>query len=185
MLGNDTQTRMEEFLKKVKLIDEMEITLPIGRTEFASRLREVTDEGSVGLLSSPFEVFSSSKKEFKGDVTNGSFKIKRRQRIFDATASTAIAEGTFSERNDSLVIRTQVNGFSNAYLVLYGALVLFFVFVIVVFLQAGIKDATIAIPIILIQSVIMLGLPYFMMRRSVKRLKYDLEREFFYFTKAR
>jgi len=43
--------------------------------------------------------------------------------------------------------------------------------------------AAIAVPFLFIHAAFMFGIPYFMMRRSVKRMKHDLEREFYYMTK--
>lgn len=38
-------------------------------------------------------------------------------------------------------------------------------------------------PFIIVHAIFMLGFPYLMMRRSVSKMKYELEREFFYMTK--
>jgi preprotein translocase subunit YajC len=45
------------------------------------------------------------------------------------------------------------------------------------------NGAQFAIPFIFIHAVFMFGIPYFMMRRSARKMKHDLEREFFYLTK--
>ncbi len=56
---------MNEFLKRLKLIDELTLTLPVTRNDFINRLKDVTGEGNAGMPVA-FEVFSSSTKEFKG-----------------------------------------------------------------------------------------------------------------------
>jgi hypothetical protein len=38
-------------------------------------------------------------------------------------------------------------------------------------------------PFIFFHALFMFGIPYFMMRNSVQRLKHELEREFYYMTK--
>jgi len=73
---------MEEFLKKIKLIDYLTTNLKISRTEFVNRLTSITDQGDIGMLSETFDAFSSSKNEFKGEVTLTGFKIKKKKAVF-------------------------------------------------------------------------------------------------------
>ncbi|MDX1829044.1 MAG: hypothetical protein R3342_13470, partial [Lutibacter sp.] len=40
-----------------------------------------------------------------------------------------------------------------------------------------------ALPFIFIHATFMFGIPYFFMRRGAKRMKHELEREFYYMTK--
>lgn len=176
---------MREFLKRLKLIDSMTTTLQTSKVEFVNRLNEITDEGSTGMMSDTFDVFSSSKNEFKGQVSFDSFKIKRRRRFFDTNMNFAVANGTFEENNGQLTIDTEINGFNNFFIVFYVFLIIFYSIFIFGFASSD-KNGSgefVAIPFILLHGTFMFGLPYFMMRRSVKRLKYELEREFFYLTK--
>ena len=175
---------MKEFLKRLKLIDYLTIALPTNKTDFVNRLYEVTDIGSTGMFSDTFDIFSSSKNEFKGQVDTDGFKLKRRKRFFDTNMNFAVANGTFSETNGQLIIETEVNGFNNFFIVFYVFLIIFYSIFIFGFWGSDNKGSFIAIPFILLHGTFMFVIPYFMMRRSVKRLKYELEREFFYLTKT-
>jgi hypothetical protein len=148
------------------------------------RLNEITDIGSTGMFSDTFDVFSSSKNEFKGQVDLDGFKLKRRKRFFDTNMNFAIANGTFAEINGNLIIETEINGSNNFLVIFYIFLILFYAIFFFLFLTGESKESFIAIPFILLHGTIMFALPYLIMRRSVKRLKYELEREFFYLTKA-
>lgn len=97
---------MKEFLKRLKLIDSMTTTLQISKVEFVNRLNEITDQGSTGIFSDSFDIFSSSKNEFKGQVNFDNFKIKRRRRFFDTNMNIAVANGTLIENNGQLTIET-------------------------------------------------------------------------------
>ncbi len=174
---------MEEFLKKIKLIDYLTTNLQISRTEFVNRLTSITDQGGIGMFSETFDAFSSSKNEFKGEVSLNGFRIKRRSRFFDTNINTAIANGTITEDNHQLVITTEINGFRNFFIIFYLFLVIFYSIFIFGFTSSDNNDGFFVIPFILLHGTLMFSLPYFMMRRSVKRLKYELEREFFYLTK--
>ncbi|MBS1572732.1 MAG: hypothetical protein JST62_10085 [Bacteroidetes bacterium] len=174
---------MKNILIRLKLIDTMTTTLPTSKVEFVNRLNEITDEGSTGMLSDSFDVFSSSKNEFKGQVNIDSFKIKRRRRFFDTNMNFAVANGTFIENNGQLTVETEINGFNNFFILFYVALILFYSIAFFGPSFNSVNGDYFAIPFLLLHGTFMFALPYFMMRRSVKRLKYELEREFFYLTK--
>lgn len=173
---------MKDILRKLKLIDNMTTTLRISKAEFVARLLNIIDEGSTGMFLDTFDAFSSSKNEFKGQVNYDGFKLKRRRRFFDANMGTAIANGTFFESNGELIIETEINGFNGFFIVFYIFLIIFYSLSILGVSTS--KDIDfVAVPFLLLHGTIMFAIPYFMMRRSVKRLKYELEREFFYLTK--
>ena len=177
---------MKELLKKLKLIDYLQIELIIQKNDFVNKLRNHVDEGSTGVFSSPFEAFSSSKNEYKGQVGYDGFKIKRKRKFFDTNMNLAVASGTYRQNSEKLIIETEINGFSGMMIPFYlFALVFYSIFIGAFFMADNIKGngAGFALPFIFIHAAFMFGLPYFMMRRSTKRMKHELEREFYYMTK--
>lgn len=174
---------MKDILKRLKLIDNMTTTLLTNKVEFVKRLNEITDEGSIGIISETFDIFSSSKNEFKGQVTLDNFKIKRRRRFFDTNINFAVANGFFVESNGQLNIETEINGFNNFFIVFYIFLIIFYSIFIFVLFNENDNGGLIAIPLLLVHGLFMFAIPYLMIKRSVKRLKYELEREFYYLTK--
>lgn len=175
---------MKELLKRLKLVDYLYTTLPINKTDFINRLQQITDIGNTGMFSDTFDVFSSSKNEFKGQVDLNGFKLKRRRRLFDTNMNFAVASGTFAENKGQLIIEAEVNGFKHFFIFFYIFLIIIYSVFIFGFLGTKNKENFVAIPFILVHATFMFVLPYFMMRRSVARLKYELEREFFYLTKT-
>ena len=177
---------MKELLKKLKLIDYLQTELIIQKNDFVNKLRNHVDEGSTGLFSDTFDVFSSSKNEYKGEVSFNGFKIKRRRRFFDMNMNMAVANGTYSQKDDKLIIDTEINGFHGMMIPFYIFCFIIYGVFIVGFLSAdeiGGNAPGFAFPFIIIHAAFMMGIPYFIMRRSTKRLKHELEREFFYLTK--
>ena len=177
---------MKEFLRKIKLIESLTTELSIQKNEFVKTFKENVDEGSTGFMSDSFDVFSSSKNEYKGHVGFDSFKIKRRRRFFDMNMNFAVANGTYVQKENSLIIETEINGFSGMMIPFYVfALIFYSIFIVTFSFADNIEGngAGFALPFIIIHAAFMFGIPYFMMRRSTKRMAHELEREFFYMTR--
>jgi hypothetical protein len=170
-------------LRKIKLIDSLTINLQIDKEEFVKRLSSVTDNYSLNGISDFFDTFSSSKNEFKGQVDLNGFKIKRRRRFFDTNMNFALITGTFSESNDGLIIDTEINGFHSFIIIFYLILIIFYSCIFVGLVCSTNALELLAIPFLLVHGLFMFSIPYFTIRRGIKRIKYELEREFFYLTK--
>ena len=175
---------MKDFLRRIKLIDSMTTTLPISKIQFVNRLHEITDVGSTAMMLDTFEAFSSSKKEFKGQINFDNFKIRKRKRFFETNKYIAVATGTFDEKGGQLTVETEINGFSDFYIVFYAFLIIIYSILIIAFSTGLAGGGFSFLPFIIIHGTLMFCLPYFMMKRSVRNLKYELEREFFYLTKS-
>jgi len=179
---------VKEFLKKIRLIDYLVIDLDITKNEFITKLKENVDEGSTGFMSDSFDMFSSSKNEYKGHVGFENFKIKRRKRLFDTTMNLAVASGTYRQKDNLLIINTEINGFSGMMIPLYIFILIFYSIFIVMFLFSDSIGGGGIVPALFFTAVhasLMLGLPYFMMRRSIKNMKRELDRDFYYLTRKR
>ena len=178
---------MENTLHKINLIEYLRLELEVQKNDFVTKLREHVDQGSTSSLSDAFDVFSRSKNEYKGEVNYNSFKIKRKKKFFEANFNTAIANGTYYQKDNTLVIEAEINGFRKIFIFYYLFLIIFYLFFITGFTffntdQSGHINLFSTL-FIFLHGLFMLSLPYFLMRRSVKRLKRELEREFFYLTK--
>ena len=71
---------MNDYLKKIKLAQEINIELQISKSDFTKKFRENVDESDLGF--EPFEVFTSSKNEYKGNIENNRFELKKRRKLF-------------------------------------------------------------------------------------------------------
>ncbi|KGL63323.1 hypothetical protein [Polaribacter sp. Hel1_85] len=177
---------MKKILEKIKLIDFLETELEIPKNEFTNRFSKIVDEGSTNSLFDMFDIFSSSKNEYKGEIEFSRFKIKRKKKFFDMNIIFPVAKGFLNQKDDKLFIKTEINAFK-------GIMIIFFVFIILIYLVIAISLFTnnntddfsiyLAIPFLLIHGSFMIGIPYLLLRRSVKRFKYEFERELFYLTK--
>lgn len=174
---------MENLLRKIKLIDSFSMTLHTTKSEFTSALRSNVDEADIdSVFSGAFEAFTSSDNRFKGTVSNSGFKIRKRRRFFERNYGKAIATGNMREQGDSLVINTVINAWNNYMIFFFGAIAMFYLIFMGVFLSQIFsfedKISLIAPIFILIHAVLMFGIPYFIMRKGVRHMKQDIEREF-------
>jgi hypothetical protein len=173
---------MTEFLKKINLIHVFNFKLDVTKNKFISELSKVTENSDLGIFSTFFEAFESSNKEFKGKVTTTGFKIRRKLKLFDTNRTSAIAEGIFTEKDNQLIIEGTISGFQKFFYFFYGFLAIFYSIFILVFIFND-DFPLFGLAFIILHGLAMCLIPYFIMRRSVNRLKYELEREFFYLTK--
>lgn len=173
---------MEDFLRNIKLIDDFSTTLNISKSEFVSTLRNNVDQADIdGMFSSAFEAFTSSDNMFKGQVDSKGFKIRKRRRFFEKNFGYTKAFGTYRERGDMLIINTKISAWNNFMFFWLCIVIVFYLIFISTLFTSGTSDGVgfVALPFIIIHSLLMLVIPYFMMRKSVKKMKQELEREFF------
>lgn len=171
---------------RINLIDHFTTDIEILKSEFVTNFRRHVDEGTTGMFSDTFDIFSSSKNVYKGHVGMEGFKIKRRRKFFDMNMNLAVASGTYNQKGEKLIIETEINGFSGMMIPFYIFLLIFYSIFIIGFLmtdEIGGNAPGLFLPFILIHGLFMLGIPYFIMRRSTKNMKHELEREFYYMTK--
>jgi len=180
---------MEKLLRNLKLKDDFTITIPIMKSDFVNKLRRNMDEGSTSSIFPFFEVFSSSKNQYVGSISGNEFEIRKRLRFFDTNKGGAIAKGKMNQEGEILNIDIEVNGFKNTIFFYFIILTIFYVFFLgtmgfVLMLKSD-DNAPLffVIPFLLFHGALMYGIPIFIARRSVKNIKNDLEKDFFYFTK--
>lgn len=177
---------MKNFLKQVHLIDHLRTELDgIHKNEFVDRLKQEVDPSDLGIFSDAFDAFSSSKKEYKGHVSYEGFQIKRKKRLFDMNLNLSTASGSFTQKEDKLIIATEINGFSKIMIPFYVfALIIYLVtFLSILFLGNFGNETAFVIPFLLFHGALMMDIPYLLMRRSTSRMKRELEREFHYIAK--
>lgn len=168
---------MKKFFEKIKIIDHLKVELNIDRYKFINNLRSVVEYGGLDYFSSISELFSSDKKEYRGKIDNNGFQIKRKKRFFDISYHHAIATGRISEFEGKIIVKVEINGFNYKFIPFLIILLLFYSFFFYNIFFIEDSPPLIVILFIIIHAMLMFSIPYYMTKRSVKRLKYDLERE--------
>lgn len=177
---------MTTILRKLKLIDNFHIELNTTKNDFITKFSANVDYGETGFFSDPFEAFASSKNEYKGKINYEEFEIKRRKKLFDFSGSFAKAKGNFLEEGNILILEGEINAFNPIYIPFFIFGLIFYLIFFSAIIIMGINNEgfpLLFLPFIILHACLMFGIPFFIMRRSVKKLKYDLEREFYFIIK--
>ena len=171
---------MRSLLERIKIIDYATIYLEIEKNEFLRLLKNNVDLGST--KSDFFEPFMGGKLDFRGQVSQNGFKIRRKKRFFDYNRSSAIVTGQVSQKNEQTKVNMEINSFNNSiYFVIGGLALMCLVFFSIAF---SISDFPIfVLPIVLLHGFFMIGIFAYTMRKSTSQLKKDIEKELYYITK--
>lgn len=171
---------MKNFLKKIGLIDALTTELVIDRRTFIHRLKENVDHSSNGI----FSTFNSSKKEYRGTVGYDNFEISRREFYAQQNQMQAKANGKIYERGGKLIVESEISGYTPWLFVFLIFIVVFYCIFLGTFFYGGFGAESgfpfFVIPFFLFHGCFMVLVPYKALKRSVEKLKHDLEREFFY-----
>jgi hypothetical protein len=173
---------MNNILRKIGLADSMKIELEIDKKEFVKILKANVDENKSDFM----DVFSSSKNNYKGVVSYDRFEIKRKHRLFDMNMNFAKVLGNFRQKENKLLIDMDINAFQGKMMVMFIFMLVFYtIFIIVFSLAENIEGNAVgfAMPFIFVHALFMFGIPYFMSRRSVSRMKYEIERDLYFMVK--
>lgn len=175
---------MKDFLKKIKLIDSLELVLPITKETFIERLKAAIDDGRMNFFQS---LFRPTKFRYNGKILSDTFELKQNRKFFDAIINYAIAKGVVTSEEDKVVVKTEICSFHSFYFILAIFVSLFYPISLVFLLSEenllG-AERTFVVSFIVLHGIVMITIPYFMIKSAVKNMKYDLEREFYFLVKG-
>lgn len=170
---------MKDFLIKIHLIEDLIIEIPVSKNDFITAFKKNVDYSNLSFGNSLFEAFESSKNNYKGHIDNQRFKIRKRRKFFDTNRSYTVCEGTITEQINGILIKAELVGFNKKWLFLIPLLLLFYT--IFLFNFALIDDTpNFFVIFIVIHAMLMFGIPYFLIRNSIKSTRYNLECDFHY-----
>ncbi|MFC4268789.1 hypothetical protein [Polaribacter marinivivus] len=172
---------MDNFLKRINLIQPFSFDLNTNKTDFVNNLRRNVDLKDIdGMFSTMFEAFEKSENTLKGSVSFNEFSLKKRQRFFDRKAGLAKAIGKYDMKGEKLQISGYIKAWSNFMYFFFAFLLLFYtIFIFGFFLNVEFSENTyIPVIFIIIHALFMIGIPYYVLKSSIKDLKKEIEREF-------
>ncbi len=177
---------MDEFLKKIGLQEEIKAEIIISPEEFKKQFHRHVMEDRGNFFPDIWNAFSSEEREFRGHLNSSHFSIRRTKKMFENNSLMAKAKCTYTQNGDVLVIDAQIKS-PVVFVSVLGVLLLFvYVFFLSAHFNSDTANENLFLPTFLVfHACLMLGISYFMMRRSVYTLKHDLEREFHFWATKR
>ncbi|AYB29318.1 hypothetical protein [Chryseolinea soli] len=171
---------MNEFLRKIGLIDSFQIELPMDKSDFVETLIVNLDEPGPGF----FEAFSTNNKAYKGTVKNDGFEMRQKRKL-TARATSLSIRGKFQQVGKNLIAEVTLNGFHWLMIPYYIILLIvyFFAFGFFFFASAAEEFRMIGLLFLSVHAALMLVVPYFRIRRGMRKTKYDLERDLHFMMK--
>ncbi|UII26525.1 hypothetical protein LVD15_25050 [Fulvivirga maritima] len=170
----------------MKLLETHTFKLEIQKDEFVKSLKAQVDEERSELIPDYVGFESVKGNEYVGYVSHDNFKMRRKRRRARMNFNVAEAKGTYEQHGNYLLIKTEIYGFSGKMRLFYLLVLLLDAFFVIVFLTTDLFNRIqweFKEPFFIIHILGMLIMPYFIMRKSVTTMIYELEREFFYVTK--
>jgi len=173
---------MEDFLRRIKLIQDSSLKLSITNSKFISSLKENVEESDItNMFSGVFEVFSSNEKEYKGLIDNRGFHIRKKRKLFRKNRTSINAKGTIRTNGDHLIVNTSIRAFSVNRIIIFA---MFFVCynVFIIYQVWGIdtfNNLMGNLPVFFIMALFLIPIiAWFSLKSEVSKMKKDLEKHF-------
>ncbi|OON70878.1 hypothetical protein [Hymenobacter sp. CRA2] len=168
------------LLRRLKIVQDTTLHLPIEKELFVARLAAVTEQGYSSPLFSAVHALRSSGKEFTGDVGPDYFTIRRKASFSNPGLSAVTIRGTLLPADTGCAVELELDGFHLLYRMAYSLLALLYLFMLIY----AVTSQPMLLAALLLHIAIIGVMPYISMRRSVSKMKHNIERELFFLTKT-
>lgn len=168
---------MIDLLKKLYLKEELNFELNADIHDFIIFMNKKTDTNDNNIA----RLFSPENCDYIGEIKHNSFLLKRSKNIMETVPNIARIRGAINIEADKLNIHADVMAIYDRKIFSAIALVLaYFIFILLPLASKDFLGMNIWYYLIyfLIDTLLILGFPYFLMRGSMKRLKYHITEDF-------
>lgn len=164
---------MISFYKSIGLYDSLTLRMEMDQSDFTEGLRKIIYKTNTTFLSLVPDNGIPTRFEYRGMINQDDFTIKKRFHLFDSYAFHALIKGKISkENNKTLVTITFIPLFSHLF-----ALLFIFIISILTSLDLIKENSNFLFAVLPFIVIILL---YFKLKRSLKKGKYDFERELYF-----
>jgi len=170
---------LEKFLKKIKLVRDYSIPVPMDRKEFVRLAAKNIDIGNNSIFSLFSERFSSSKNKYVGELDYNGFQFRKRKKIIDFNKNSSVVKGVFRQKGDKLYMETEIKPFSIIAITVYVFIVLFFIYFVGFKLVNSAEPLWSIVSALLIQASLLFGVPYLVARSRIKRMYIELRKDIY------
>lgn len=172
---------IEAFFRKIKLIQDFHIILPVKEEDFVEQFHDQVKESDLGLFSDPAEQYSTKGPDYKGWIRQGQFEMKLRRKMFSFNLGLSRVHGKYFEEGRELIVEGEINGASKWLIPIFAVAIGIYIMAIFFLMSSGesADNSFWLFHLILLHAAFMMGIPYFLIRMEAGRIKRDLEGEFF------
>lgn len=171
---------MKQLLKRVGLIENFTIELPVSSAEFVKALSANIDEPAIDFFEIPFP----GEKIYKGTVRDNSFELRRRKKFIDRGSWLIKINGRFSQSDVNVKVDLELVAFHMAVVPLLAVWPLFGLYIVAVALKGlfhvgeHFNDySVLGLPFLLTHASFVLSGPYYALRNGLHWAKYNIERD--------
>ncbi len=160
---------MNSFFKNIGLYDYLNFNIKTDKSEFLESLKKITYETNTSFISLTPDHGIPTRFEYRGLINKDTFILKRRKHFFDIAIFNSIIKGNITEENDKTVIKIEFTPFIYPFI--------FSIIGILLFTFIGLQEIGNENYFLIGISILITISQYFILKRSLKRDKYDFERE--------
>ncbi|MCT2409724.1 hypothetical protein NZD88_19405 [Chryseobacterium antibioticum] len=165
---------MSSFYKSIGLYDRFNFDIEMDQSEFIESLKKITYKTNTTFISLVPDNGIPTRFEYRGEVNEDYFLIKRRCRFFDSNIVVPVIRGTFSQQDGKKQIKIEL--FPSKIHIISLTFIFLFFLIIILNINSVLKENEELIFSSLIPLIIIIS-HYFTLKTSIKRGKYDFERE--------
>lgn len=172
---------LEKILRKFELKRRVSLELGITKEDFINGLKKQMKSETESPLFSGLEIFSSDITPFFGDFTADGFTLRGRRVAGKSVRHVALAKGVLDENENRLSVSIEINAFRGIFsfalmllVPLYICLFLICLYLVIFKLEMGALLSLVFIPL---HSVLMIGVPVFLLSKAARILDQKLLQE--------
>lgn len=177
---------MKEFLTLIKIIQNQTIELEVSKKDFIKAFKHNIGEQKSELYEVLEKTFKTKKSNYIGKIDFNEFYLKKRNHFFDTDKNTSVVKGKFIQRGQYLRIITEIQGVSYFKFAIYAILAIGYSCIMFVSSQNILKKTGNYLYLVLFvvfHSSIIFGLPYFIIKKRIKRMETEMNYNFIIWSK--
>jgi hypothetical protein len=161
---------MDSFFKNIGLYDHLNFNIEMNKSEFVESFKKITYETNTSFISLIPDHGIPTRYEYRGLISADNFIIKRRKHLFDINIYRSIIKGNIVEEKNKTVIKIEFTPFIYP---LIASIIGIFLFLFIASQEIQNNENYFLFVITILITIIQ----YFILKRNIKRDKYDFERE--------
>lgn len=167
---------MSKRLDKLGLSEDVSLKYYVTHIDFVEQFQKNIDPN----LSSLFDVFSSSKIDYRGTISSSKFSIRKKRRFFDSLSAIPLISGTIQSEKNGTRLNVNVRAFTGIMKYITWMLAVIYVVAAIFLAFSGLATKYGILPFLflILHAFVIFLIFYLILRRSVSKVSENLDRDF-------